>query len=497
VSFNFLQPPWRGLSLVCAFALLSLSANALAAKISTPTVTGPIAAPDVPGTPTHNYIFFASNHELAKNGYVESEYFFSGAANRYNTPSGVTGSVIAGGPYAYTTRMVVRAPADARKFNGTVLVEWLNVTNNFDADNFWFFDWEHVLAEGYAWVGVSAQRIGVNDLQTWNPTRYGSLNVTGGGQFTDDSLSYDIFSQAGEAIRHPGSVNVLNGLKPKVILAVGESQSANRLSTYVNSVNPLGNVYDGFVLLSTLGVKFRTDLTEPVFKLSTEYDVAQVEASARQPNTPRFVEWEIAGSSHVDQHLRDSREPLELRDNPLNTGTSSEAQLAPTCQIPSIGTLPPASAVVNAAVDHMVDWLKTGTQPPAAPYIKIAQLNTPPTYSVPARNALGLAEGGIQLPEVAVPTDLNVGVNAGPGACVRWGYHEPFSLDELNAVYGGYNGYVNKVVKSANANVAAGYIEQQDAQQSILSAIQSSVGNPTAKQKQNALENYFSSFGTD
>jgi hypothetical protein len=491
------QPPLGGLLSLCAAAMLSLSAGAFAASVPTPTVTGPIASPDIPGMPTHNYIFFASNHDLAAQGYTENEYFFSGMANRYNTPLTQTGSVIAGGPYAYTTRMVVRAPADARKFNGTVLVEWFNVTNDFDADNFWFFDWEHILAEGYAWVGVSAQRIGVADLQTWNATRYASLNVTNGGQITDDSLSYDIFSQAGAAIRHPGTVNVLDGLKPKQILAVGESQSAGRLATYVNDINPLGNVYDGFVLLSTLGAKFRTDLTQPVLKLSTEYDVSQVEATARQPNTSKFVEWEIAGSSHVDQHLRDNREPLELRDNPLNTGTSSEAQLAPTCQIPSLGTLPPTRDVVNSAVDHMVQWLTFGTQPPSAPYIQIAQLNTPPTYSVIARTSLGLAEGGIQLPEVAVPTALNVGVNAGPGACVRWGYHLPFSVDELNAVYGGYNGYVNKVVKATSADVTAGFIEQADAQQIILEAIQSSVGNPTAKQRQSALETYYSSFGTD
>ena len=33
-----------------------------------PTVSGPVAAPDVPGTPSHNYIFFASNHDLAAHG---------------------------------------------------------------------------------------------------------------------------------------------------------------------------------------------------------------------------------------------------------------------------------------------------------------------------------------------------------------------------------------------------------------------------------------------
>ena len=82
-----------------------------------------------------------------------------------------TGSVIDSG-HPYLTRMIVRRPADPKRFNGTVLVEWLNVTNGFDADNLWFFDWEHVLREGYAWVGVSAQNVGVARLVSWNPTRY-------------------------------------------------------------------------------------------------------------------------------------------------------------------------------------------------------------------------------------------------------------------------------------------------------------------------------------
>ena len=117
------------------------------------------------------------------------------------------------------------------------------------------------------------------------------------------------------------------------------------------------------------------------------------------------------------------------------------------------------------------------------------------TYSTLQRTSLGLAIGGVQLPEQAVPTALDVGVNAGPGACVRWGYHEYFSEDELDAVYPSYNNYVNKVIKSANEDVAAGYIETADAQQIILQAIQSSVGNPTAAQRQKALQDYYSSGG--
>src|SRR6185503_8886466 len=116
-------------ALACA-ALAAWGLDAIA--VPTPTVTGPIASTAVPGDASHNYVFFATDHPMAVNGYVEEEYFIEGTANRYNTPTGATGSVIDGG-HPYKTRVIVRRPADAKSFNGTVLVEWTNVTNGFDA----------------------------------------------------------------------------------------------------------------------------------------------------------------------------------------------------------------------------------------------------------------------------------------------------------------------------------------------------------------------------
>ncbi len=468
--------PCFALAAIVLFAALAVGAEA--ASVPNPTVSGPIASPDVPGTPTHNYPFFASNHNLPAHGYVEQEFYIEGTANRYNTPSLATGTVVDGG-HAYRTRILVRRPADPKQFNGTVLVEWLNVTNGFDADNQWFFSWEHILKQGYAWVGVSAQQVGVARLQTWNPTRYGALDVTQGGTITGDALSYDIFSQAGQAVKHPAGVDPLGGLKARHVIAIGELQSAFRLATYVNSIDPLADEYDGFVLLSTLGNPFRTDLRVPVWKLLTEFDVENSEASVRQPDTSRFRTWEVAGSSHVDQHLRRSREPLELRDFSTPTvASSAEAILSPQCAIPSIGTRVPTHYVVGQAYDLMVRWITDGVPPPSAPRIQIATFGAPGTPSVVARDSLGLAEGGIRLPELAVPTAENVGVNSGPGACVRWGYSAPFDVAKLDSLYRSHDAYVDQVVDVANDDVRHQYIDAADAQRSISKAVNSAVGGP-------------------
>jgi hypothetical protein len=46
----------------------------VAATTPNPTVTGPMASADVPGSPTHNYTSFATNHDLASHGYIEQEF---------------------------------------------------------------------------------------------------------------------------------------------------------------------------------------------------------------------------------------------------------------------------------------------------------------------------------------------------------------------------------------------------------------------------------------
>ena len=403
-------------------AVGALAATLAMAQVPNPTVTGPIAQPVAPGDPSHNYIFFSSNHDLAGHGYVEEEFFISGTATRYATPNQTnpnatsTGTVISTGN-PYQTRIVVRRPSDPTKFNGVVLVEWYNVTNNFDAENIWFFGWENIMRSGYVWVGVSAQRVGVNALKVWSPTRYGSLDVTAGGTINDDSLSYDIYSQAGQAVDSSSAIT-LHGLVPKTIIATGESQSSMRLAVYANSIQPIANFYDGILAQSTLGELIRQDLSVPFFKMLTEFDVTGFgEANARQPDTNMFRTWETAGTSHVDQHLRNSREPLELRDN----GVSSEATaLDPPppngCGIKPVGTRVPTTFVLASAYDKMVKWIQNGTPPPTAPRITITTFGNP---SIPLRNSLGLAQGGIQLSQMVVPTRINVGTNTGPGACNR------------------------------------------------------------------------------
>ena len=113
----------------------------------------------------------------------------------------------------YSTRIVVRRPVDAADFNGTVVVEWLNVSSGADAAAEYTYLADEVLRSGYAWVGVSAQRIGIEGgpiavpvpnaegrglgvgIRNIDPERYGDLHHPG------DAYSYDIYTQAAQALR--------------------------------------------------------------------------------------------------------------------------------------------------------------------------------------------------------------------------------------------------------------------------------------------------------
>jgi hypothetical protein len=218
---------------VAAVTWAALATSAVQAAVPNPLVSGPIPAGAPPGSATRDYPWMATMHSLSAVGYVEEEYFFEGTANRYSTPApiGTTGSVLDSG-HPYRTRMVVRRPIAPERFNGTVLAEWQNVTAGYDLDAMWGASFEHIIRSGYAWVGISAQRVGVqgdpNGLKNWSPLRYGSLDVTKGGTITDDALSYDIYAQAMQAIRHPAGVSPLGTLVAQRVLAIGASQSASR-----------------------------------------------------------------------------------------------------------------------------------------------------------------------------------------------------------------------------------------------------------------------------
>jgi len=224
---------------------LASSAGPAAATADSPTVTPASGGAGVP-------LVFGHFGDVAAIGYKTAEFFVSGNAHSYTTAVALTSdgkwNSISADPTtaAYKTRVIVHTPKNAGRFNGTVYVEWLNVTGGVDASPDWVQSHIEVTRQVAAYVLVSAQFVGVNQLinggaAPGDPARYGSLVHPG------DSYSYDIFSQAGQAVCDGA---LLGGLVPERVLALGQSQSAGRLATYIDAIQPLVDVYDGFLVHS-------------------------------------------------------------------------------------------------------------------------------------------------------------------------------------------------------------------------------------------------------
>ena len=155
------------------------------------------------------------DYDLATLGYEETEYAVEGVAVSYDLQGerGEDGrwETVPAAEAPFRTRFVVRRPIDADLFSGTVVVEWHNVSAGIDAAPDWGFFHRYLTARGHAWVGVSAQKVGIDGggfvegihLKLLAPDRYSSLEHPG------DAWSFDMFTQVGALLRLPGDENPL------------------------------------------------------------------------------------------------------------------------------------------------------------------------------------------------------------------------------------------------------------------------------------------------
>lgn len=417
---------------------------------------------------------------LAKYGYVEEEFYIDGKANAYETDGTKSGADV-----PYRTRVVVRRPADAAKFNGVVVVEWQNVTAQYDLDALWAP--EHMMQSGYVYVGASVQHVGVDQLVAWSPVRYGDqavggkLDVTGNGQYSTDQLSYSIFAQIAAAVRNPppGGPKMLgDDFKIRQVLATGASQSGSRMTIFYNSVRQVEpKVFDGYeIVVSGAPTTEAAGTNEPIFLVTseTETPTTQAAADARRPDSNVFRHWEVAGATHSGYDGELYRHPLYTRD--LNGANYDDLQ----CANPKWSRLP-LWYVVGGALDQLVKWVDDRNySPPTAPYIQLEDIGDG-TLKIARDPYTGLARGGIQLSQVSVPISYNDGKNTAlPGEtnlaasafCRLWGTNIPFkavadgtaingvTLPSLRDLYPVPALYLSALDTVDQENLKAGYIAQ-------------------------------------
>lgn len=427
-------------------AIANLTSSPLFASSSVPPAE--IQKVVVPGTHPLN----ASVVDLAIHGYEEQEYYASGTANRYRIKTPLETATLVDSGYPYKTRIVVRKPSNPKRFNGTVVVEWYNVSAGQDIDFCWGGSHDYLMREGYVWIGVSAQRVGIKQLNAWNPARYSTLSAEAsnddpqGGTLDDrgDVLSWDIFGQVGAALlSHQGPSDPLAGLAIKHLIAAGESQSALRLTTYYNSIQPLHNLYQGFLYYDAAG-SLRGDTKIPAISVGTEFGAtfAVISVASDGPNLRR---WPVAGTSHVSfPEMNEYIDVETLRDGFLKSPDGkpvSLTQATPGCKQNPLWSKVPTEMVLNSAYEHLNRWINDGTAAPSAP-----QFERNPDGTL-KHDSDGELLGGIRLPQLAAPTARNSGFNSGPGTCMLAGFHSDYSPAELKARYHDHASYVRESKK--------------------------------------------------
>ena len=440
-----------------------------------PLVTGPVTGG------SKGWPFGASMLDVSGYGYTEAEYLLEGTAVRYRLAPGTELSrdgrwrVEPADEAPFRTRMLVYRPTEPARFNGTVIVTWNNVTAGYDlfsAESLELFE------GGYAFVCLTTQKVGIEGLPptpqglaAWDPERYGTLSIA------SDDYSYDIFTQGALAVgrdrlRQP--VDPMGGLDVQHVVGQGASQSAGRLGTYVNAVQPLSRAFDGFMLTIYFGVGsalevgdavvninapdaarprdrlrgnnlLRDDLGVPVFVVNSELEAIAC-YPVRQPDTETFRYWESAGTCHVSaQGQRDRQGKLirdEVRTLPLSEGIN---------RIPMI-------PLYDAAFYHMHRWLTAGTPPPSQPKVEFAG---DPAEVV--RDEHGIARGGIRLPQADVPLAQNSAIPLTDDIfAYLGGSSHAFPAEKMRALYGDRESFLAKFDAAAQRAVTAGVLLPRD-----------------------------------
>lgn len=481
-------------AVACAFAAPA------GAKTPTPSVVGPL-----PVTAT-SYPFGAADHQLvpedlSRQGYVEEEYLVSGKANVYDWPDG--GPAVVRTPDApYTTRILVRRPANPHRFSGNVVVEMLNPSNLFDLNIGWALMHDQFMRRGDVWVGITAKPIDVVALKTFNPQRYGSLSfanplpLTDPGnctniqtvvdppalrsRTTEDGLIWDIYSQVGAWLKSGAASNPLTyGHRHSLVqeaYGFGYSQTGGYLIDYINAINPLvvksdgRPIYDGYLVgvaggdfVGTVPINQCSPVPVPdtqsqihnagvpVIQVMSESDYLFGIASRRPDgNSPpdQYRHYEMAGAAHATpDELEYSAAPADIIKSGRDVPASSCDQ-GPRSRFPS-------SIHFDAAMSNLNLWVRFGLKPPPGRDINVMN-------GAPVLDQFGNVTGGLRSPFVDVPTRTWFGSSTGPGFCFLVGHEVPFDPATLQTLYPTHGAYVRGVIGDVLNLVAQRYLTLAD-----------------------------------
>lgn len=417
--------------------LAALIISTMVVVVSAPTagaVTTPLPTLVVAVPTTATSVPFGSNDpdvaNLSDFGYVQEEFFISGATTA--------------GPY--TTRMLVRRPADPKNFSGTVIAESLRSTA---IRSMWSLR-DYMMRSGDAYVEIGSNVNGMAIVKSSNPTRYGpismptSLNPPSPVQGVFGHVQ-EIIAQGGELLKANPAGGPLDGFEVRNVILAGCSEQGLIIRQYMRDTHPVfreadgSSVYDGYFpacvadwpsqFIIVNGVPFANftpgPIEVPVVNLAAQVEVdnyPQAGRLYRRPDadsaTDKYRVYEVAGSGH---------------------GLSQSSAVCAAGQQPSQFK---EQYVADNALDKLVQWVDQGIAPPHGTAITTTAPNGPIVT-----DAFGNALGGIRSWQVDVPTaTYHTVFNAGnipPFNQQLCTWQVPFSTPTLQSLYKNQGQYIS------------------------------------------------------
>lgn len=356
--------------------------------------------------------------------YVTEEHFVSGAAN--------------GAPF--TTRIIVRRPADASVFSGVVVAEALHAGGRS-----LIFEWSRVsiLTRHHIFVEIVHSPANIGLLKAFNPERYDGLSISPG-------QTNEIIAQVGRLLK--SGTGPFGSYRVRFATLMGTSASSGTVRTYLEAHGNLrmpdgGPIFDGFLLTSTNGNTPLPVVDVPMIQMPTQTEVttwAEMGIAYRRPDSDapgnRFRLYEVAGMPH-----NNSRDSPAFANDP--------------CTLPVTDF--PAGAFTALALNYLVDWIAAGKTPPHAPPISVDQ-DKANDGSFLALDEYGNAKGGIRNVWVDVPV-ASYGVfgkgrtTATDRLCLLAGTKVPLPDVTLKTLYPSREQYQRRVSQRLDELIKAGW----------------------------------------
>ncbi|MDQ2697503.1 MAG: alpha/beta hydrolase domain-containing protein, partial [Actinomycetota bacterium] len=327
----------------------------------------------------------------------------------------------AGDPY--TTRMLVRPPADSARFSGVVVMEAMHLSGGRPL---WRALRHQLIRAGHGWAEVASQApAAMGALRASDPERYERVHLTGPDEL--DATGSTLLATPGDpadmaAVRRrsrafmaswardaPQSPWILaqaaalirSGATPfgdvGTIVLGGSSQSAGVVRAFIGNHHAAlrraggAPVFDGYLPLSSGGDAL-PDIDVPVIEVLGESELPAVRAAHgipgqataldhRRPDSATFRLYEVAGMPHVDS--RDLEPQLDPAILPQG----------------AVWSRYPYAHVMAGALEALLRWVREGVAPAPG-----RTLVVDPVTGAIARDRHGNAVGGLRSPHVDVPT---------------------------------------------------------------------------------------------